>query len=192
MPRQTHLADMFTDIIAECKGSKITIGKMVEAMNHKGFGALLLAPTIINVLPTGGIPGVPAVCNTVIILICVQLLIRRPHPWFPEWINKITFSSEKLKFVFDKAKPVITFIDRFTVRRFDFLCSKFVSQIIALICIALASVSYVLEFIPFAAFPPAFAILAFALGLTLKDGAFTILGFVLAAINLVIIPQWIF
>lgn len=192
MPRRTHLAETFNDILKECDGRKVSIGKIVEAMNHKGFGVLLLIPTIINISPIGAIPGVPAVCNCIIILICAQLLIRRTHPWFPEWVNKVSFSSEKLKTIIKKIQPVIKFIDRFTVRRFTFLASKWVAQIIALICIALAAVSFVLELIPFAAFPPAFTILAFALGLTLKDGVLTIIGFILAAINLVIIPQWIF
>lgn len=45
----------------DVKGRDIAFGDVAQSLNHRGFGPLLLAPALITILPTGAIPGVPAI-----------------------------------------------------------------------------------------------------------------------------------
>ena len=63
----------------ETKGDKISIGDIVEALNHRGFGPLLIGPSLLVVMPTGAIPGIPSLCALLIILIAAQIAFGKRH-----------------------------------------------------------------------------------------------------------------
>ncbi len=64
--------DVLQRLQQEAEADNVAVGTLVDALNSRGFGPLLLAPALIALLPTGGIPGVPSLCGVLIFLIAIQ------------------------------------------------------------------------------------------------------------------------
>lgn len=171
-----NLSEILEELAEETEGDKISLGEIVKEFENQGFGPLLLPPALIAFLPTGAIPGVPAICGIFIILVSSQLLIGKKHPWLPNKLSNFSFSREKLKKSVEKAKPWTKKIDKVVTSRLVFATKGIFPKIIALISILLATSMVPLEAIPFAVAAPAFALIVLSLGLSAKDGLLVILG----------------
>lgn len=174
------------------EGEKISLGKIVEALNSKGFGSLLVGLSLILVLPTGAIPMVPALCAIFIMLVSVQILVGRDYPWIPKKLDNMKFNFSKYKNSVEKVKPYTKWIDRFFKNRLEFLTNNGGKKVVALITILLSAVIIGIGFIPFLPMLPGLAILFFGLGLMTHDGLMTALGFVVLAIAGAVIPYLLF
>lgn len=173
-----NLTDILDDLHDGFEEEEITLGEIVEHFRNRGFGPLLLVPALISILPTGAIPGVPAVCALLIILICVQLLFGKNHPWLPSRLRDFSFSKRKFEKGYRKARPFSRQFDRLLKRRLEFLTRETGSRIVALIAILLALIMIPLELVPFACAVPGLSIGLFAIGLSARDGLFTLLALI--------------
>ena len=155
----------------------VTVGEIISSVESRGFSALITVFALFTVLPTGAIPGFPAVMALLIIIFATQnaLGVRK----LPLPIRSTRFSIERKKMVtlIDKSRPALHFIDRFIRPRLDFMCSRLMERIIAIICIVLALTFFPLGFIPFATMIPATVILFLSAGLLARDGVLVLLGF---------------
>lgn len=158
------------------QGEKISVGDLVEALNSRGYGALLIGPSLITVLPTGAIPGVPAVTAILIALVSIQILIGKKEPWIPQKLKDFSFSRKKFIGALDKIKPVTKKIDYFFYPRLEFLISHSIQPFIAFICLLLSISIIVMGWVPFLAMVPAAAILFIGLGLSARDGLLVIIS----------------
>ena len=165
------------------KGDEISVEELVEALNSRGYGPLLIGPALISTLPTGAIPGMPAICGILIILISVQILFAKKHPWIPKRLKEISFSRKKFTNGLEKVKPYTKKIDSFVYPRLEFMVRPEIKPIIAFLCICLASGMIVFGWIPFLPMVAAAAILLMGLGISGRDGAFILASFGLMAIS---------
>jgi hypothetical protein len=166
-------------------GEKINMYELAEALNSRGFGPLLTGPAIITILPTGAVPGVPDACALVIIFIAVQILMGRHNPWLPQRLKKISFRRRKFLSGIDKVKRYTRRVDKVVFPRLQFLTKAESQAWIALISVFLAVCISIMSFIPLLAALPAAGILFLGIGLSAKDGAFVIAGYLTAAISAV-------
>jgi hypothetical protein len=176
-PFQQTLENFQKDI----KGEKVSVEQMLQLLNNRGFGALLLLPCLIELFPTGIIPGVPSICATIIILLTVQILFGKRYPWMPPQIRNKKFDHKKINEGLDKAFPYIHWIDRKSRERFAIFSSTQGERLAALAIITLALTIYPLELIPFASSIPSFVIALFAIGFLTKDGIILSVAWILAA-----------
>jgi len=172
----------------ETTGEEVSVVDVVEALNSRGYGPLLIGPALITILPTGAIPGVPAVCALLIIFISAQILIKKSHPWLPKKLRDFNFKREKLLSALNKAKPYTQKVDKLIYPRIRFLTGDAAKPVIAISSILLSLAIIVLGFIPFLAALPAAGILLLGLGLSGRDGLFVILAFLICLISLSIVP----
>lgn len=162
----------------ETSGSRVVFGEVVEALNHRGFGPLLMAPALLTILPTGAIPGIPILSAVFIFLIAGQIVAGRRYPWLPRRLTEFSFEREKLLSAIERAKPYTKTIDRFVRPRLGFFSRKIFHSIIAAICCVLALGMAAVGFIPFVPALICLPILFFALGISAKDGALILVGFI--------------
>ncbi len=188
MPQSTSMTDALNTIKDETNGDDITVGDITNALQNRGFGALLIAPALITILPTGMIPGIPAICGFLIFLIAVQIVIGKDRPWLPHKFKQISFSRDRYNEAIEKAKPYTQKIDDFFHPRFEFLTQDTAQRVIALFCVFLSIAMIVIGFIPFAPALFAAAILLFGLGLSVHDGLLTAFGFVLVGTSIITLP----
>lgn len=187
---KTSLTDALFQIEEHSNGnSKITFADIVEALNSRGFGALLIGPALITILPTGAIPGIPALCAVLIMLFSVQILLGRDYPWLPKRLENISFDAQAYKRGVKKIKPYIQWIDSFFHPRFEVLTGHTADICVAIICILLSCLIIAFGFIPFMPMLPAFAVLMLALGLSVHDGLLVACGFVITISAFIILPM---
>lgn len=192
MSRVTNITETLEAIKDSSENSKISFGDIVKALNHRGFGPLIVGPALITALPTGAIPGIPAICGLFIALVCAQMVIGRPYPWLPKKLKGMSFDREQYIKNFDKVKSYTKKIDSFFHPRFKFLVSDFAQRVIAVICLFLALITIGAGFIPFLPLLPAFTILLFGVGVSVHDGLLTALGMIFLSITLIVVPWMIF
>ncbi len=167
----------------ETEGNSISVRELIEALDSRGFGPLLIGPAIIVILPTGAIPGMPDICSLIIILMSLQILFRRKHPWIPDRLANFSFSRDKFLKALEKAKPFTERLDRVVYPRFRFFSPEAFEPVVAVMAIMLSICIMIMGFIPFLAMLPASGILFLGLGLVGRDGlmlAFAIVVFFLS------------
>ena len=175
--RRQSLTSILKTIQNELEKSNPTFGTLVHRFERRGFGPLLIFPAMLIVLPTGAIPGMPAVCALFIILNCVQIIIGKQKPWLPQKIEDLDLSSDKYPNQIESILPYTRKIDRYIYPRLTFLFNPPMLKILAALCIILALSMIAFSLIPFAAMLPALAILLFSLGIAAFDGLLLLGGF---------------
>jgi hypothetical protein len=174
----------------ETDGARVTVGEVLDVLNNRGFGSLLLVLSILMILPTGAIPGFPAVCALLICLVTVQILAGRHAPWMPERVRNFSFSRKRLVKTIEKAMPYLRAAERYICPRCDFIFSKFLKYIVAVFCLGLAILMFFTGFIPFIPALLSIPILFFAVGIAAKDGLMIIVGFSFT-VAVVIVVLWL-
>jgi len=155
----------------------VTIGEIVTSVESRGFSAIITVLALFIVLPTGAIPGVPAVMAMLIIFIATQSVLGLKKLPLPALGAKFSIERKKMNALIEKSQPALQLIDRFIKPRLVLLCNPLMEWIIAVLCIVLALTFFPLGFIPFATMIPATAILFLSAGLLVRDGVLVLLGF---------------
>lgn len=184
------LTDILDELKQDTDGDEISLGDVIEAFEGRGFGPLLLAPALIAMLPTGAIPGVPAICGVFITLVSAQILMGRSHPWMPGKLREVSFDREKFTDSVAKAKPWTRKIDHVVGRRLELLTRQTAQRIVAGIAIGLSLIMIPMEVIPLACAIPGGAIALFALGLSAKDGVLVLLALITAVVAVYFAIVW--
>ena len=127
-------------------------------------------------LPTGGIPGIPTLLAVIIIFIAAQLALGRSTPWLPSKLRSISFDKAKFTKAASKLKPITRRIDYVLRPRLKRFAKKPITRIIGAVIIVLCLFMPFLEIIPFADVIPSSSIVIISLGLTARDGIFTLVG----------------
>lgn len=158
----------------------VSLDDILNASGRKSFGFFLLLAGLITLAPlVGDIPGVPTLMGTFVIIISVQLLLRRDKVWLPAFMRNRTLEQEKILKALRKLEPVMKFIDRILKPRLTFMTGGFMQYVIAGICVATAAVMPVMEFIPFSANIAGVILTVFGLALLANDGLLVLLVFAL-------------
>ncbi len=178
------ITEVLQKIIDTSSSGNIKLGEIIQTLESRGFGPLLLTPALIAMLPTGAIPGIPSICGIVIFLIAVQILIGNKHPWIPSKIRDITFEREQFVAGIEKLKPATKKIDELLKPRLTFLAQDIATRILALLCAIVGLSMIPLEMVPFAAALPAFAVTLLAVGLITKDGCIILFAIMVFAISM--------
>lgn len=174
----THLIDR----VAEgTSGDKVSVGDLLDALDTRSYGPLLLLPALIAASPLGAVPGMSVVTGSIIVLVAGQLLVGRSHPWLPGRLLELSFDRSRLTATRDRMKPWLAWAERPVQARFTVLVDPPVEQAVAVCCLVLAALFYPLALVPFAVFLPAVAICFFALGLSARDGLLCLFGLILTA-----------
>jgi hypothetical protein len=161
----------------------LTLDAILASVRRRGFGPLLIVPALLSGLPTGAIPGIPAICGLIIIFISLQLVIGRERPWLPKKMLEFQLSAESLRRSLKKVRPLADLLDKRLYRRFSVLTdTKFAHAFAAatIICLSLAMIFF--GFVPL--FPMLFSIpiVMLALGMIVSDGLIFATAYLLVVI----------
>ncbi|GAB4199088.1 MAG: exopolysaccharide biosynthesis protein [Wenzhouxiangellaceae bacterium] len=181
MSQEMDITDVLEAVVDASDDDEVALCEIVDQLENRGFGPILLAPALIVLLPTGAIPGIPTACGTLIFLIALQMVWSDQSPWLPKRLKQVSFSHEKLSKAVQRIKPYTQKIDRCFKPRLTLLVEPPFSRVIATL-IGLVGLSMIpLELVPFAAALPALAIILAAIGLSTKDGVMVIIAALVAS-----------
>lgn len=193
MAEPENAESMLDDIGALARGAeRVSIGDVVERIGARGFGPLIFVPALVGASPLGGLPGVPTLMALVIVLIAVQILVRRGRIWLPGPLRRRGVTSQRLQGAIERARPAARGIDRWLGRKLDPLTSAPARVLAALIVICLCVLVPPLELVPFAALAPMLAIALIGLAIAAQDGILMLVGLggaggaLITALNLLI------
>ena len=188
--KEGKLLSLLRQISDNAEGDKIKFSNVVKAIEHRGFGALLIVPALLVILPTGGIPGLPTLCAIFMILISGQIVMGQSHPWLPKKIRNYAVPKDKFDKAVEKCEPVLKAISRVIKPRLKIIVVPDIAKrSIAVLIILLSVACSALELVPFAAFFPGATILMLAIGLTFRDGAFVVVGGTLCVLTAIFAPM---
>ena len=191
MQHTRDLTNLIQDICENTAGDSVDMLTLLNTLKARGFGPLLAGPSLITIMPTGAIPGVPAFCAVLIIIVCTQILLRKKHPWVPKRIKSLSFNRDKFLYYAAKCMPYTQKIDKFIHPRMSFLVKGRAKYLVAITCILLAFTIIILGFIPFAALVPAIGVLLLGLSLMGRDGLLFIIALIFALASLALVPYGI-
>lgn len=189
---EMNLTAVLDEIEENIDGRKITFGKIIDEFEDRGYGPLLLIAALLIMLPTGGIPGVPTVLAVVISVISAQLVWGRSTPWLPYKLRCISFDKATFVKAANKLKPVTRKVDYILRPRLKRFAKKPVTRLVGVVIIGLCLFMPFLEIIPFADIIPSSSIVVMSLGLTARDGIFTLVGLTAALAMLGGAVYWFF
>jgi|GEM_PF-179645 len=182
------LMDALERVEEKATGNEILLGDVVDTFNGRGFGALLILPSLIVAMPTGALPFVPLACSLFMILICVQIVMGRRHPWMPAAMRRIGFSRRKYEHTVDASRPYLSMLDRWSSPRLKILSRPLSQRVVAIFCIFLCVVIAAVALLPLASHIFALAILCFGIGISSRDGIMTLLGFMVTILSFALMP----
>ena len=191
MEKEMNLTAVLDEIEENIDGKKITFGKIIDEFEDRGYGPLLVIASLFIMLPTGGIPGIPTVLAVIISFIAAQLVWGRSTPWLPKKLRSISFDKAKFMKAANKIKPVTRKIDYVLRPRLKRFAKKPMTRVVGVVIICLCLFMPFLEIIPFADVIPSSSIFIIGLGLTARDGVFTLVGFIAALLTLVGAGYWL-
>lgn len=178
MTKVNNLSSLLSSLMEETSGDVVTARDMLNAVGRRSYGPILLLLGFIAISPLTIIPGATWLVALLILLISVQIVIGMRYPWVPRRLLDFEFRREDLLKGVEMSEGYVRRIDAVLRPRLTFLTDPPFAQLIALVCIGAALISFPLGFIPFAPLLPGIAVLLFGLGLTARD------GFVLVAAGL--------
>jgi hypothetical protein len=173
-----NLEDILDALHNDTEDESISLEEVRDAIGHRAFGPLLLTIGAINISPIGMIPGIWWFTATMALLIAFQLLIKADEPWLPQSILSKEFKRDALKQADEKLRPWAKRVDSVIKPRMAWMTQAPSLQIIALLAMTMALITYPLSLLPGAGFFPGLALLLLGLGLTVRDGYVLIAGIV--------------
>jgi hypothetical protein len=163
---------------AASTAKRVTIADIIDHIGDGAFPPLMLLPALAMISPLTAIFGVATAGALIIALVAIQMVLGRQTLWLPNFILTTSISSRKLDRVTGWFSRPAEIVDGVTDRRLSFLVRAPFDRLWALLCLALALVVPVLEFVPMSATIVASAIALFALAMLARDGLLAILGLI--------------
>ena len=180
----TNLEQML-DRIESSAGDQesVSLGMIIEAVGGRSFGPLLLMVGVVMTSPLSGIPSIPTSMGLLVLLIAVQLLLRRQHFWLPRWLLKRSLARGKLHKAIRWLRPTARFVDRWLRPRLPAFIDGISIYLVAIVCIVIAALMPIMELVPFSAHGAGVALTAFGLSLIARDGLLALFAFVSTAVS---------
>ena len=177
MEIRDSIEDLVDRIGQAATGDQTSLREVVESLGERSLAAYLLVPSLAVVSPLSGVPLFSSICGALILIISLQMLIRRDHLWLPEMLMRRRVRSDRLRKAADWMRGPARFLDRITAHRIGFLVHRPFVWVTQIMCVAAGLVMPVLELVPFTSSILGAMVCLLALGMLARDGVFTILGF---------------
>ena len=176
------LENLFDELVEAADGSSITLGEILDALEKRSFGPLLLLPTLISIMPIiGMLPGVTWAMSALTLLISLHFLVNSRKLWLPQRIRRFQVSAQAFRRGVEWARPWLRRVDQVIEPRFHILFEWPWTMGVAVLCVAMSLAMFAASIVPGGVVVPALGIVIMAAGLTVRDGLVLVLGAVASA-----------
>jgi hypothetical protein len=165
--------DAIVEIAKEKCADEQTLGHVVDGLDDRAFGLLILLLTIPCLVP--GLPGAQLIAIP-IFLLALQIAVGRNEPWLPGLLMRAKVKPEWLRATADFADKRLRWTERLSRPRWRYIAHGPGERLVGLI-IALAAMTIML---PITNTIPSLAITVASVGLLQRDGLFMAGGSTLA------------
>lgn len=152
----------------------LRVGEIVDRLDERAFGLLLLMLTLPCLVP--GLPGAQVIA-VAILLLSMQLMVGRREPWLPRWFLNLNVRKTWIDAIADFSAKRLAFVERVSKPRLLFLAHGVGERIVALF-MALAAVTVMA---PITNTIPSIGLTLCALALIERDGLLSLAGMLICA-----------
>jgi hypothetical protein len=164
-------------LAGKAEAGDLTLGGLISALGAGGFGPLFVLLGGLVALPTGAIPGVPALVGVSLVLLAGQLMLGWRTPWLPRRMRERPIGRDALQAALNRSRPLAARLDRILRERLILMAAGPVALRIAAAAVMLAgAVMIPIGFVPLLPLLLGLPVLAIGLGLMARDGLFVCLG----------------
>lgn len=171
-----NLQTLLASLVEETTGDTVSIENLLDAVGRRAFGPLLLLLGFIAISPLTIVPGTSWLVALITLLIAGQVIIGRTRPWLPKKALAVSFPREALAKGASVMKKPARIIDSFLKPRIGILTETPFVQIVSVLAMVAALVTFPLGLVPFGPILPGLAIMLIGLGLTARDGIMLLLA----------------
>lgn len=166
----TNLRTMMRSLVLNTEGEEVTVNELLQAIGRRAHGPVFLLLGFIGVSPLTIIPGANWFIATVILVFALQIVIGFRHPWLPSGVTEFKFKRDHLVQGVAAGERYAHMIDALVKPRLTFLTEAPFIQIVALLCVFAALITFPLGLVPLGPLLPSLTVLLFGLALTARDG----------------------
>lgn len=175
-----QIKKIFDNLNGVKSNRKIKISELLKFFERKSFGALLILPCILLLIPPiGAIPGAPFLLGLIIAVITFQLILGIYQPWVPKKLLNMKINGNKLSGGIHLIRPILNFLGGFTKKRLAWLTYPPFINVFASAAFIFSLMIMFIGFIPFLPDVLSIAILFLGIGLITSDGLIVVIGFTL-------------
>lgn len=174
------ISDVLAAILRDAPGERIRLRDLVDALDDRAFGLLILIFALPNAIGLGTIPGVSTIFGLPQIFLAAQMMIGLEQPWLPAWLLDKSLARADFETMMRKASPILARLERVLRPRWPAFTSYLFERVLGGVFLAMAAI--VSLPIPFGNQPPAVAMAFIALGLIERDGLAVLAGLVVAIV----------
>lgn len=179
MVEQTKsISEVLIDLADHAEGERLSIGTLVDALEDRAFGLLLLIFALPCCLPF--LYGVPQIVALPMLFVAAQVAIGRHRPWLPEFLRKRTISAEGFRDMAHRAKRYIGWFESISKPRLTWLVNGPVERLLGLFLLVFSA--SILVPLPGTNTIPGIAVAIMSIGIMEKDSLLIFAGTILGAI----------
>ncbi len=172
------ISDVLIDLAESADGERISMGTLVDTLEDRAFGLLLLIFALPCCLPF--LYGVPQVVALPMLFIAGQVAIGRHRPWLPAFLRNRSISTESFRDMAHRAKRYIGWFESIAKPRMTWLFSSPVERLLGLFLIAFSA--SILVPLPGTNTVPGIAVAIISIGFMEKDSLLIFIGTIIGAI----------
>lgn len=120
MPATDHIrvTGLINQTLDGIQGDSITLGELVDQLEQRGFGVLILFLSLPAFIP---IPGVAGITGPAIALLGLQMIIGLRRPWLPGPVRRKAIRKASFERFTVRMARVLKVLERFCRPRIDWL-----------------------------------------------------------------------
>ena len=159
----------------EAKGLTASLGDVLDRLDERAFGLLLLLLALPCCLPF--VYVLPQIVAVPMLALAGQLALGKRTPWFPEKLRQRSFIVRDFRDVLDRSEKYLGWVERLASPRLRAVTGHGGARFVGLVL--LVPIASILTPLPGTNTIPGIGVAIAALGLIERDGVLVILGLVI-------------
>ncbi|RYC32608.1 exopolysaccharide biosynthesis protein [Lichenibacterium minor] len=168
---------------------RISFRDILAILSERSFAILVVLLGLPNCLPMP--PPIPTVSALLLIMIALQMLVRRPEPWFPGVVLRGSVARSDVLRAVKRALPVVSRLERWSRPRLSVFEPRLASLLSAILLL-LMSVGMLLAAPLIGQVPYGLAVCLFGLGQIERDGVLVLSGMAAGAVGVALSASFIY
>ncbi|WP_237479485.1 exopolysaccharide biosynthesis protein [Lichenibacterium dinghuense] len=168
---------------------RISFRDILAILSERSFAILVVLLGLPNCLPMP--PPIPTISALLLIMIALQMLVRRPEPWFPGVVLRGSVARSDVLRAVKRALPVVSRLERWSRPRLSVFEPRLAAMLSALLLL-LMSIGMLVAAPLVGQVPYGLAVCLFGLGQIERDGVLVLSGVVAGAVGVALSASFIY
>lgn len=169
---------------------RISFRDILAILSERSFAILVVLLGLPNCLPMMP-PPIPTISALLLIMIAVQMLVRRPEPWFPGVILRGSVARRDVLRAVKRALPVVSVLERWSRPRLTIFDPRTASLLSAVLLLTM-STGMLLAAPLVGQVPYGLAVCLLGLGQIERDGVLVLTGMAAGAVGVALSASFIY